>query len=240
MNTKSSTKRLETLDALRGLAMVWMTIYHFSFDLNYFDWIQQDFYRNPIWTWQRSLIVSLFLFCVGWSQAANVSRNTSLGRSFWRRWWQITGCAGLVTLGSYAMFPHSFIYFGVLHGIGMMLLILLFVRRLGQWLWLIGTVCMLLFLYPPIVMNTAPWNILGLISHKPITEDYVPLLPWFAWVCWGYVFGIKKGLSVIPNPFFVRMLKPLAFLGRYSLRYYMLHQPILIGLLWLLHETIPL
>jgi uncharacterized membrane protein len=85
------------------------------------------------------------------------------------------------------------------------------------------------------VANDAPWNVLGLISQKPITEDYLPLLPWLALVCWGYAFGLrihvtkKKGLNIAFNPF----LRPFAFLGRYSLRYYMLHQPVLIGLLYL-------
>ena len=227
-----NAKRQQTLDALRGLAMVWMTFYHFSFDLNYFGWIHQDFFHNPFWTWQRSAIVSLFLFCVGWSQAA------SSGNGFWKRWLQIAGCALLVTAGSYAMFPESFIYFGVLHGICAMLLLLIPLKALKHSLWLVGVGCLVLFWYPPVVFNGAPWNVLGLISQKPITEDYVPLLPWLALVCLGYAFGIKKGLSIMLSPFFAKALKPFAFLGRYSLRYYMLHQPVLIGLLWLAHELI--
>jgi uncharacterized membrane protein len=133
------------------------------------------------------------------------------------------------------MYPKSFIYFGVLHGIAIMLLLLWGLRPLGQWLWLVGAAFLWLFFYPPFVANDAPWNVLGLISQKPITEDYLPLLPWLALVCWGYAFGLrihatkKKGLNIAFNPF----LRPLAFLGRYSLRYYMLHQPVLIGLLYL-------
>ena len=44
-------QRFDTPDALRGLAMVWMAIYHFVFDLNYFKLVTQDFYRDPFWTW---------------------------------------------------------------------------------------------------------------------------------------------------------------------------------------------
>ncbi len=62
--------RFDRLDALRGLAMVWMAVYHFCFDLNHFRLIApQDFYNDPFWTWQRTSIVSLFLFCAGLSQA---------------------------------------------------------------------------------------------------------------------------------------------------------------------------
>src|SRR5207244_2966870 len=46
--------RYDTIDALRGAAIVWMTVFHFCFDLNHFGWIRQDFYRDPAWTLQRT------------------------------------------------------------------------------------------------------------------------------------------------------------------------------------------
>ena len=63
-------RRHHRLDALRTLAMVWMTVFHFSFDLNHFRLIPpQQFLLDPFWTWQRTAIVSLFLFTAGLSQA---------------------------------------------------------------------------------------------------------------------------------------------------------------------------
>ena len=59
--TMQLTKRLDGIDALRGAAIVWMTLFHFCFDLNHAGFIRQDFYSDPFWTWQRSAIVSLFL-----------------------------------------------------------------------------------------------------------------------------------------------------------------------------------
>jgi uncharacterized membrane protein len=269
--SKQQQQRLGQLDALRGGAMVWMTIYHFCFDLNHFGWIRQDFYNDPFWTWQRTAIVSLFLFCVGWSQAAisfksasvSGSKTTSSERLMfsWRRWFQIAACAGAVSVSSYVMYPKSFIYFGVLHAVCVMLLLLWGVRAVcllaGQF-WgkpelglvglsvVTGLACLALFMYPPVIFNAPPWNILGLITQKPITEDYVPLLPWFALVCFGFAYGQwrsaqhhsieKKGLDVSLNiTSSPQVLSLLSKLGRYSLPYYMLHQPVLIGVLYLLN-----
>ena len=115
------TSRFDTLDALRGAAMVWMTVFHFCFDLNHFGYLRQNFYQDPFWTWQRTAIVSLFLLCAGMGQAVAIAQQQSWPR-FWRRWVQIAGCAVLVSAGSYWMYPNSFIYFGVLHGMAVMLI----------------------------------------------------------------------------------------------------------------------
>ena len=54
------TDRLHAVDALRGAAMVWMTAFHFCFDLSNADLMQANFYRDPVWTWQRTCILGLF------------------------------------------------------------------------------------------------------------------------------------------------------------------------------------
>ena len=131
------SQRLDRIDLLRALAMVWMTVYHFCFDLDHFGLIDQDFYRDPFWTWQRTAIVSLFLFTAGLSQAVAVHQGQSWSR-FWKRWAQVAGAALLVTAGSLVMFPKSFIYFGVLHGIAVMLIVVRLTAGWGAWLWPLG------------------------------------------------------------------------------------------------------
>ncbi|MBC7597848.1 MAG: DUF1624 domain-containing protein, partial [Polaromonas sp.] len=106
-----SGQRFNTIDTLRGVAIVWMTLFHFGFDLNQFGYWQQNFYADPFWTTQRTLIVSLFLFCAGLGQAVAVAQGQT-SRRFWKRWAQVAACALLVTAGSYWMYPKSFIYFG--------------------------------------------------------------------------------------------------------------------------------
>ena len=58
-------QRFDLVDAFRGVAIVWMTVFHFFFDLNQFGYIKQNFYTDTFWTYQRAAIVSLFLFCAG-------------------------------------------------------------------------------------------------------------------------------------------------------------------------------
>jgi len=234
-------QRLATIDSLRGLAIVWMTVFHFCFDLNYFGWLKQNFYADPFWTWQRTAIVSLFLFCAGLGQAAAGGQGQSW-RRFWKRWAQIAGCALLVTAGSYWMFPKSFIYFGVLHGIALMLIIVRLTAGWGRWLWLAGALAMAMkplaffahLQWPELdFLNQMGWNWLGLISRKPASEDYVPVFPWLGAMWCGMAAG--QWLLTERRQWVQRAVPaaavPLAWLGRWSLSWYMLHQPVLIAVM---------
>ena len=229
--------RSDRLDALRGLAIVWMAVFHFCFDLNHYGWLQprQNFYADPFWTLQRTAIVSLFLFCAGMSQAVALHAGQSWPR-FWRRWLQIAACAVLVSAGSAWMFPGSWISFGVLHGIALMLVLtrLAGPRLSGPALLALGGLLVLLpvFVAHPF-FDHRPTNWVGLVTRKPVTEDYVPLLPWWGVMLWGLAAGrwllrARPGWLGAPMPWAGR---PLAVLGRWSLSFYMLHQPVLIGLL---------
>ena len=73
-------QRLDRIDLLRAIAMVWMTVYHFCFDLNHQGLISENFYRDPFWTWQRTVILSLFLFTAGLSQAVALGSGGITGR----------------------------------------------------------------------------------------------------------------------------------------------------------------
>jgi uncharacterized membrane protein len=235
--------RLDRIDLLRALAMLWMTVFHFSFDLNHAGLIEQDFYRDPFWTWQRTAIVSGFLFTAGLSQAVAIAQGQGWPR-FWKRWAQVAGAALLVTAGSMVMFPKTFIYFGVLHGIAVMLIVVRLTAGWRTWLWPLGALAIaakfaapgLIAAVPALeVLNTPGLNGLGFISRLPITEDYVPLLPWLGVMWWGVAAGQwalrhkPQWLGSADAPA-TGVKRGLVTLGRWSLSYYLLHQPVLIGL----------
>ncbi len=234
------SQRFDAIDALRGLALVWMTVFHFCFDLNQFGYWRQDFFNDPLWTTQRTVILSTFLFCAGMGQAVALDQGQSW-RRFWRRWARVAGCAVLVTAGSALMFPRSFIYFGVLHGMALMLIVVRLTSGWGNWLWLLGLLAIGfkfmaaygLVASPFEQLFNTPWlNWLGLITRKPITEDYVPIFPWLGLMWWGAATGawlLRQPGLLTWQP--ARTGRALAWLGRWSLAYYMLHQSLLIGAL---------
>lgn len=233
------SRRFDRIDALRGFAIAWMTAFHFCFDLNYFGWIRQNFLYDPFWTTQRTAIVSLFLFCAGLGQAVAFTQGQSWPR-FWRRWAQVAGCALLVSAGSWLMFRDTFIYFGVLHGIAVMLVIVRLTARWGAWLWLAGLAAILLPLAAmPLhvaagnlhLLNGRALNWIGMVSLKPATQDYVPVLPWLGVMWWGMAAGqwLLRERPALLSGAIPRAFGPLAWMGRWSLSWYMLHQPLLIG-----------
>lgn len=243
----STATRYDRLDALRGLAIVWMAGFHFCFDLNHHRLLRpvQFFLSDPFWTRQRVAIVSLFLLCAGAGQAVALASNQGWPR-FWRRWAQVAVCALGVSAGSALMFPQSWISFGVLHGVAAMLLLLRLamvpvLRRwpgdglVVQWgLWLAGALALTLpRLWRHEVFNGRWLNWTGLVSQLPVTEDYVPVLPWLGVVLWGLALGLwllARHRAVLAGSV-PAVLRPLAVLGRWSLSFYMLHQPVLLGLI---------
>jgi uncharacterized membrane protein len=223
--------RFDRLDALRGLAIVWMALFHFGFDLAHFKLIEQNFYRDPFWTVQRTVIVTLFLGVAGLSLAAALDAGQPWPR-FWRRWAQIAGCALLVSAGSALMFPRSWISFGVLHGFAVMLVLARLAAPLRGWLWPLGAllIALPLFVQHPF-FDTRATNWIGLVTRKPVTEDFAPVLPWLGVMLWGLAGGqwlLAHRRAWLAGPL-AAPLQPLAVLGRWSLGFYMLHQPVLIG-----------
>lgn len=241
--------RFDRVDALRGLAMIWMTLFHFCFDLNYFDFLNYNFYEDSFWTVQRSIIVSLFLFCAGLGQSLALAQGLSWAR-FWNRWKQVAAAALLVSLGSYFVYPDSYIYFGVLHAIALMLIIMRLTYNFRYGIWIFGILIISLkFIIPSLFVAVGPsmdifnqpfLNWIGIISQKPRTEDYVPLIPWLGVMWLGLATGMilmKNKQQILAAALPVQM-RGLAVLGRYSLSYYLIHQPVLFGLIMLVKKMV--
>ena len=227
--------RLEGIDALRGAALCLMFVYHFCFDLRYFRVIAADFERDPFWLGFRAVIVTSFLALVGVSLVLADRARVSRVR-FWRRIAVIAACALAASFGSYLLFPKSFIFFGILHCIAVASVLAAPLVRL-PWLALaLGAAVVaagLTLSWPVFDQRSLAW--IGFVTTKPRAEDYVPLAPWAGVV----LIGIAAGHALLRAGF--TALAPLAgaprwlqWLGRHSLAVYMVHQPILLGPLYVL------
>jgi uncharacterized membrane protein len=226
--------RVPAVDALRGLAIVAMIAYHFAFDLRYFQVIQSDFENDPFWLGARAAIVTSFLLLVGVSlvlaDAAGASR-----AAFWRRVGVIAACALAASIGSAILYPQTFIYFGILHCIAVSTVLATpFVRRPGVALACGAAVIAagLALGHPAFDTRALSW--IGFTTVKPPTQDFVPLFPWFGAVLVGIALGATLAARrFAPIAALNGAPRALRWLGRHSLVIYMVHQPLMIGVLWL-------
>jgi uncharacterized membrane protein len=228
----ATESRVPSVDALRGLAIVAMIAYHFAFDLRYFGVIRADFENDPFWLNARTAIVASFLALVGVSLVL-AERDGLAWPRFLRRVAVIAACALAASAASWLLFPRTFIYFGVLHCIAVSLLAARPLARrplVAVALGIAIVVAGLTLSHPVFDARALSW--IGFTTTKPQTQDYVPLFPWLGVV----LFGIGLGHALMkarfrPIAWLAGAPRALRWLGRHSLATYMVHQPILMGLI---------
>lgn len=220
-----------------------MIVYHLCYDLNYFSWIHVALTRDAPWIAWRTAILAQFLFLVGVALALRRANETSVSKAkaraaFWKRWGQIAGCALLVSLASWWLFGPRWIWFGVLHFVALAQLLLLAAPSWGRLALLLGMLVLgagSLLQLPLFASDALSW--IGFSPTKPRTEDFVPLFPWLGVVLLG------MGASVIwqrSNASWARWTRArgtegwrwAAWLGRWPLTVYMVHQPLLFSALY--------
>jgi uncharacterized membrane protein len=221
--------RLPLIDALRGFAVAQMIVYHFIYDLHYFGWVKLA-----------------FLLLVGVSLVLRSTRHAqapAAQREFWLRWAQVAGAAALVSAGSWLLFGPRYIWFGILHFIAVALVAGRLVLPLGAWNLALGIVAILVgkTVTDPL-FDPTPMNVFGLAVVKPRTEDYVPVFPWLGVVLIGIGLATlwqRRAFALQPWLARINQRPPpiLVLLGTWALTVYLVHQPALMGLLWLVRRA---
>lgn len=237
--TEPATKpRHQPLDIARGLALLAMAIFHTGWDLYYFGVSPIDVTSDFGWVVFQKLILSCFLLLVGAGLVISNERGIRWAR-FLRREAMLVSAALAVTAGTFWMFPDYFVFFGVLHAIALFSLMALPLVRLPGWaLLLIGIFWVgLSFTFTDPAFTARPLAWIGFWPVSPPTADVVPLFPWFGVTVTGMA-GFKllrstaRGQKLLESSSPEPALRGLAFLGRHSLAFYLLHQPVILAVLY--------
>lgn len=239
-------RRIPLLDILRGTALIAMASYHFLWDLGDFGYIDPSY---PATGWPKiyaRCIASTFLFLAGLSMVLGHEQGFRT-RAYLIRLGKIVAAAALVSLASALAMPQGLIFFGILHSIAAMSVIGLLFLRLPGWVNII--LAALAFLAPRYFASESfntPWLWwVGLSTETRLSFDYVPILPWLCPFLLGMALGqsstamaalrhFAQGISG-KNP----VNRLLVFFGRHSLTFYLVHQPVLIALLWIFSQIVP-
>ncbi|MEO1746579.1 MAG: heparan-alpha-glucosaminide N-acetyltransferase, partial [Pseudomonadota bacterium] len=229
--------RYPLIDIARGVALVAMTIYHFVWDLSFFGYVDPSVpVTGTMRTFARS-IASSFLFLVGVSVVLAHGKHMHWAK-FARRWVLVAGAAAIISIATWFATPQTFVYFGILHHIALgSLLALAFLRF--PW-WALIAAALVTYFVPSIfasdVFNSDILGWTGLNTIVRPSNDYVPLFPWFAAILVGMAFARSPAFASVPmmaSAASSNVTKGLQWIGQRSLAYYMLHQPVLIGLLYI-------
>ena len=222
--------RYSGLDALRGLSILLMVLYHLGYDLVLYGLLPAWVLYNPLLDGLQLLFASVFVAISG---AAS-----TFSRSNVRRGLRMLACALAVSAVTFWFDPQEAVRFGILHFLGtaalLYQLLLPLLRRFPPH----PVLCLVLFfltrqLTKPYYGVHGLWW-LGFRRPEFSSADYFPLLPWFFLYLLGVWLGgrIKQGRM---PPFFYRLRQPfLEKVGRHTLLVYLLHQPVCMGLTLLL------
>jgi len=217
-----------------------MGLFHLVYDLEMFGHLPPGTAVTGGWRILSYAVAGSFLFLAGVS--LQLAHGQGLRwRAYLRRLLTITGAAGLVSLGTWVMFPASFVYFGILHSIAVASILGLAFLRLPAVLTLAAAGGLLLVaqtglgLAPSLRGIWLDWT--GLTASPRPSVDYVPLVPWLAPFLAGLgLAGLMARAGLWAQLERRRAAAPpirwLAWPGRHSLAIYLLHQPVLIGLVW--------
>jgi uncharacterized membrane protein len=236
---KTIGSRLAAVDLARGVALVGMAIYHLSWDFAYFHLAPADFPTIPPMRLFSHVVAGAFLMLAGGSLALAHPDGAIRWRAFWRRIALVGGAAAILTVATYGFAPDDAIFFGILHCIALASLLAAPLLRLPVWVALavsaLAFAAPVLFASPAFNAPALVW--MGLGTVPPRTLDWRPLLPWSGFVVLGLALarlnlGRLTGSRLAQWRPASRLGRTFVWAGRHSLAIYLIHQPILFGVLF--------
>lgn len=222
---KPNSSRIWEIDLVRGICIVMMVAFHLIVDLREF-YHQPLEYQSGFWFYLGRITVSVFMFIAGVSSVLN--------RRIIRHGVTVLAAGCLITAATRIFTPDLYVRFGILQFMGVAILSVPVMGKLSSF-WLVIMALLVLLAGPMVYDLTGHWLLLplGIMYEGYRSFDYYPLIPWYGVFLLGMVAGRrfyagKKG-KIAP----ITGLNWLIRIGRHSLLIYLVHQPVLLALLYL-------
>ncbi len=238
-------KRINIIDEIRGLLMILIVVFHlfYSLDVIFKAEAFRGVYASML-SWQP-ILPAMFILISGIS--------FQLSRSNVKRGLKLLAVACLMTAVLAVFMPGSIIWFGIIHFLAVMNIVFgllqkyvnkipaiagiavcafLFILTYNVQLGYIGIKGIWSYTLPEVMYSTDLTAPLGFYTENFHSSDYSPILPWMFMFIIGTILG--RYTKYIPEILVKPHIKPLAFIGRHCLIIYLLHQPVIVGILFLI------
>lgn len=240
--------RLYLLDTVRGITLLSMILYHTLWDLAYIYGINLPWYTGSLgYVWQQSICWTFILlsgFCAG------------LGRNKLKRGITVFAGGVAVSLVTYLFMRDNIVVFGVLTFMGTAMIFsaltekilikinaflgiivssfVFFILRNINNGWL-GFENLKILKLPDFLYKNYITAFFGFPHSEFFSTDYFSFFPWIFLFLTGY-FLYKIMEKHKERLFSKGKLLPFSFMGRHSLIIYLLHQPLIYGILYIIYN----
>jgi len=227
-------KRYWEIDSLRAVAIIMMVTFHVLFMLND-SGIYSVNVHSGFWWWFARVTAGTFIFVVGISLTISYSKSPQI-RRFLLRGLKVFVLGLGVTLVTWFTLGEKYVLFGILHFIGVAIILGYFFIRFRFLNLALGVACIV----AGVLLHGLRFSFSGLLwlgflpkGYSP--ADYFPLLPWLGIALLGIFFGKllypngnrRFNIREFDNP----VTRPLCFLGKHSLIIYLIQWPVIMGIL---------
>ncbi|HHT17243.1 MAG TPA: DUF1624 domain-containing protein [Papillibacter sp.] len=224
-------RRIDLIDALRGLAVVLMVMHHFAYDLVVYAGAPVWLFTNPVIDIFHYIFAGLFIFLSGVS--------SRFSRSNIKRGLKVLIAALVISIVTHLPIIDAPIVFGILHLLSFCMLFYGLTRRL--WDKIPRAIAPILYValiagsaiavsFP--LKGTGLW-LFGWVQEGFFSADYFPLFPWLFVFLLGTWAGAFVAEGRLPEWFYTFTMPFFPAVGRKSFLVYLIHQPILFGLVQL-------
>lgn len=247
LHHRDLTNRVWLIDEVRGLSILLMVIYHMFYDLVFIFGVDIPVFTSPF------LFALVYFFAGTFIAISGTASHFS--RSNLKRGALCFGLGLLLTVGTLLIMPSEQIWFGILHMLGICMMLFPLFRPLFRRIppvvgMVVCFVCILLTFHvqngylgipgvfalplPRVLYDIEILMPLGFPGPDFFSSDYFPLLPWIFCFLLGGFFGVLVKERRLPAWVYRPHCRPLAFIGRHTIWIYLAHQPVVFGILWVI------